>query len=303
MGRARPAFPARRAWPICQYRPWPNRPNNSILRGQTPSRLSTPEDPHDRTAELGCGNGHRQPPASLHQRPQARDRGTHGDHRGQGHLRLRRPGQGIHRGPGRALVCRARLQRGAPGPGRGRAAAQASMLPQLRAQEPAAHDRVGGQAARDRAGTHVQGVLRQLGLRGERHHDQDGLVLQQRARPARKEEDHQPHQGLSRGYRGDREPDRPALQPPRLRPADREHPAHLVPTPLPLRAAGRERGGLRDPLRQRARTVDPGRGTGDDRRLHRRAGHGRGRRDHAAPDLLGQNPGGAQEIRRAAGRR
>ncbi len=43
-----------------------------------------------------------------------------------------------------------------------------------------------------RAGADEQGVLRQLRLRGQRHGDQDGLVLQQRARPAAQEEDHRP---------------------------------------------------------------------------------------------------------------
>ena len=43
-----------------------------------------------------------------------------------------------------------------------------------------------------RAGADEQGVLRQLRLRGQRHRHQDGLVLQQRARPAEEEEDHRP---------------------------------------------------------------------------------------------------------------
>ena len=50
------------------------------------------------------------------------------------------------------------------------------------------------------------------------------------------------------------QPDRPAEQPPRFRPADRRHPAHRLPASLPLRRAGRERGGFRDPPGRRARS-------------------------------------------------
>ena len=53
-----------------------------------------------------------------------------------------------------------------------------------------ADDRAGGEAGRDRAGADHHGLLRQFRLRGDRHRDQADLVLQQRPRPAREEEDH-----------------------------------------------------------------------------------------------------------------
>ena len=53
-----------------------------------------------------------------------------------------------------------------------------------------------------------QGLLRQLRLRGQRHRRQDGLVLQQRARPAAEEEDHRAAARLSRRHRRRGQPDR-----------------------------------------------------------------------------------------------
>ena len=83
----------------------------------------------------------------------------------------------------------------------------------------------------------VEGVLRQLRLRGQRHRHQDGVVHEQRAGPAEEEEDRLAHQGLSRRHRRLGEPDRPAGQPPLLRPADPGHPAHELPALLSLRQA------------------------------------------------------------------
>ena len=97
------------------------------------------------------------------------------------------------------------------------------------------------------AGADVQGLLHLVGLGSQRHRDQADLVLQQCTRPARQEEDHQPEQGLSRRHRRHGQPDRARGQPPGLRPADRAHPPRRMPPPLPLRAARRVRGGLRDP--------------------------------------------------------
>ncbi len=51
------------------------------------------------------------------------------------------------------------------------------------------------------------------------------------------------------------------------------------------------------------RRPDPEGRAGYDRGLLRRAGDGRGRRHRAAGDLLGQDPGGPEEIRHPAGRR
>ena len=113
----------------------------------------------------------------------------------------------------------------------------------------------------------VEGVLRQLRLRGQRHRRQDGVVHEQCARPAAEEEDRLAHQGLSRHHRGVGEPHRPAAQPPLVRPADRRHPAHELPALLPLRQGRRDRGAVRDALRRGTRAADhqgrrrrPGRG-------------------------------------------
>ena len=103
----------------------------------------------------------------------------------------------------------------------------------------------------------VEGVLRQLRLRGQRHRHQDGVVHEQCAGPAAEEEDRLAHQGLSRRHRGGGEPHRPAQQPPLLRPADLGHPAHQLPALLPLRPGRRERGAVRHALRRGARAADP----------------------------------------------
>ena len=96
-------------------------------------------------------------------------------------------------------------------------------------------------------------VLQQFRLGGQRHRGQDGLVLQQRAGPAAQEEDHRAHAGLSRRHRRVGEPHRAGRQPPRFRPADRQHAPRRLPASLPLRRAGRERGGLRRPPRREPR--------------------------------------------------
>ena len=72
-------------------------------------------------------------------------------------------------------------------------------------------------------------------------------------------------------------------------------PAHGLPAPLPLRARGRERGGLRHAAGGRARRADPEGRPGHGRRLHRRAGDGRGRRDRAAEDLFPEDHEGLRE--------
>ena len=80
--------------------------------------------------------------------------------------------------------------------------------------------------------------------------------------------------------------DRPAQQPPRLRPAARHRAPHRDPALLERRPTGRDRGRLRPPPRRRARRADRGRGPRHRRRLHRRAGDGRRRRHRAARGLL-----------------
>ena len=66
---------------------------------------------------------------------------------------------------------------------------------------------------------------------------------------------------------------------------------------------GRERGGLCRPARLEPRPADPARGPRDRRRLHRRAGDGRGRRHRAPRHLFPENPTGAAQARRADDRR
>ena len=65
-------------------------------------------------------------------------------------------------------------------------------------------DRPGRAADRAHARAHVQGVLQQLGLRGQRHRGEARLVLQQRARPPPEEEDHLAAARLSRHHGGER---------------------------------------------------------------------------------------------------
>ena len=100
--------------------------------------------------------------------------------------------------------------------------------------------------------------------------------------PAAEEEDHRAPARLSRRHRRVGLAHRPAREPHRFRPADRQHPAHLLPALLPLRPGRRERGGVLDAARGGARGADPARRAGHGRGLHRRAGDGRRRRDHAA---------------------
>ena len=78
---------------------------------------------------------------------------------------------------------------------------------------------------------------------------------------------------------------------------------HLTARTVALRRAGRERRGVRDPACRRTGAHDRRRGAGHRRRVHRRAGDGRGRRHAAAAHLLGEDPGGLPQARRAGRRR
>ena len=219
-------------------------------------------------------------------------------------MRLRRGRQRVHRGAGRPVVHGARLRRAAPGRGGHRRDEQAPLLLLLLPPRPRQGHRPRREAGATGAGADVQGLLHLVGLGSQRHRDQADLVLQQRSRPTRQEEDHQPQQGLPRSHRRHRQPDRARRQPSGLRPADRPHPSHRLPPPLPLRRARRVRAGLRDPARRQPRAADPRGGAGHRCGVHRRAGDGRGRRDRAAGDLLREGAGGAPRIRRAVrGRR
>ena len=141
----------------------------------------------------------------------------------------------------------------------------------------------------------VEGVLRQLRLRGQRHRHQDGVVHEQCAGPAAEEEDHLAHQGLSRRHRGRGQPDRPADQPPLLRPADRR--ASCTPAARTTTASARTarpRSSSRTRCAEELEAADrQGRRRRPGRRHDRRAGDGRRRRDRAAQGLLREDPGGA----------
>ncbi len=73
-----------------------------------------------------------------------------------------------------------------------------------------------------------------------------------------------------------------ARQSSRLRSAAAGLPAHRLPASLSFRARRRERGGLRQPAGRRARCADRQGRSRHGRRLYRRAGDGRRRRDRAA---------------------
>ena len=117
------------------------------------------------------------------------------------------------------------------------------------------------------------------------------------------EEDHRPHQGLSRHHAGRRVADRTAGQPSQLRRAAARLRAHDDAAFLPRRRGRRDRGRVRHPLRRRTGKADPGGRPGHGRRDVGRADHGCRRRDRAAARLFREDPGGAEEIRCAAGRR
>ena len=95
----------------------------------------------------------------------------------------------------------------------------------------------------------------------------------------------------------------PRLRPHRFRPADRAHPAHRLPALLSRRAAGRERGSVRRAARRESRAADPARGPRHGRRVLRRAGDGRRRRDRAAGDLLRPRAADPEEVRHPVRRR
>ena len=83
----------------------------------------------------------------------------------------------------------------------------------------------------------------------------------------------------------------------------RQYPARRLSALVSLRAAGRDRGSVRQPHGRLTGAAHPERRPGDRGGLYRRTDHGRGRRAAAARDLFGEGPGGAEEVRRAADRR
>ena len=122
-------------------------------------------------------------------------------------------------------------------------------------------------------------------------------------RPPAQEEDHCPHEGLSRLDHRVRQPRRAAVHAHGFRPADRRHPPHRLPALLSRRQAGRERGGFRHPHGREPRCADRARGPRHGGGLHRRAGAGLRRRRGAAAQLFRQGAGGAAQARRADDRR
>ena len=99
-------------------------------------------------------------------------------------------------------------------------------------------------------GADVEDLLRQQRLRRERHAGQARLVLQQRPRAPREEEDHLARPGLPRRHDRVGEPHRPQVAPRRLRPAAADGPAHegartASGSARPARATRRSRSGSR----------------------------------------------------------
>ena len=139
-----------------------------------------------------------------------------------------------------------------------RADGQAAFLSLLLAQIASRRDQARRAAGRDGA-RHGESAFHLVGVGGQRPHDEDDLVLQQRARPSAEEEDHRPSEGLSRRHHRLGEPTGPAQFPSRFRSAAADGQARLLPQSLALRQARRERGGFLDPPRRGTRGHDPAR--------------------------------------------
>ncbi len=181
---------------------------------------------------------------------------------------------------------------------------QAALLPHLRPEGRRRDRRPGRAADRHRAGADVEGLLLQLRLRGQRHRRQDGLVLQQRARPAGEEEDHRAAMAAITASPWPR-PASPGLP---LNHRDFDLPiANILHTDCPhyyrFGQPGESEEQFATRMAESLEALIQREGPGDGRRLHRRAGDGRGRRHHAAGDLFREDPGGAEEARHAVHRR
>ncbi len=180
----------------------------------------------------------------------------------------------------------------------------AVLHPYLRRQEPRAGNRRRREAEGNRADSGLEGVLHLVGVGGQRQPDQARVVLQQCARPAAEEEDHQPHPRLSRRHHRLGEPHRAC---------------RTITATSTCRSTGccipRARTTTASARPARARRISPPasppiwmqliqkEGAGHRRRLHRRAGDGRWRRHRAAEGLLREDPGGARQIRHPVHRR
>ena len=200
----------------------------------------------------------------LRQSRRAGEDAAAGGHRRQGRLHHRRGGPRVYRGRRRHVVRQFRVQRERAG-GRGdRAVPRAALLSLADRQDDRAH----GPPRRAAQGVDPcadgESLLRQLGLGGERHAGQARLVLPQRHRQAREEEDRLPLHGFPRGHLRRRQRHRHPADARGLRPAgERPLPQDRLPALLPLRRARRERGRFCVKAREQSRRPDP---KGGDRR-------------------------------------
>ena len=230
---------------------------------------------------------HRDPGPSLHQPGGvARDRPA-GDRARQGRLRLRHRRQALHRGHGRAVVHGARLRQRGAGRGRGGADAQARLrhLFTGKSHDPAIEL---AEKLKEMAPVPISKVFF-CNSGSEANDTQIKLVWYMNnalGRPDKKKI-------ISRlkGYHGvtiaRRLAHRPAAQPRGFRPADRRHPAHVgCPHHYRFAQDGESEEEFATRLAAELEETDPARGARHGRRLHRRAGDGRGRRDRAAEDLF-----------------
>ena len=146
-------------------------------------------------------------------------------------------------------------------------------------------------------------LLRQLRLGSERHRHPPRAPLLASAGQAEQAHVHRPHAGVSRQHARGREP--------------RRHAAHARARArrcCPSSRTSRIRTGTRWAASCRARSSDSSSaraleekilelGPGQRRRVHRRAGAGRRRRDRSAADVLAGDSADLSQVRRAAGRR
>ena len=234
----------------------------------------------------------------LRQSRHAGEDAATGHHPRQGCLHHRRGGPRLHRRRRRYVVRQLRVQRERSRGCRDRAVPGAALLPLADRQDDRAHGPTRGAAQGVDPCADGQGLLRQLGLGGQRHAGQARLVLPQRHRQAGKEEDNLPLHGLPRrdlrrGQRHRHPADARGLRPARQRPL----PQDRLPALLPLRRAWRERGGLRLEACQQSRRADRAGGARDRGGLLCRTRDGRWRLPRAAQDLLREGAGRPRQVR------
>ncbi len=226
--------------------------------------------------------------APIHRSGGAGGQGRAGHHARRRLLAVGQRGQphpGWHVGPvvreRRLRPCRA---------GRGGAAPDGdpAVLQHLFPMHDAGPDRAGGAAGGDRARVRP-GVLRELRLRGQRHGGQAGPVFLEAAWPAAKADHDRAHLRLPRRDARRRQPVRPAQHAPAVRPAAGRLRARACPLLVRRRWRAHARG-IRAARGAGPGAEDPGARAGAGRRVHRRAGAGRRRRDHPAGWVLGRDP-------------